>query len=931
MANDPNKSNKGTPNTLDDSGFSDIERIGQRSGRHTAEDIAQRMRLAEANRRVGIFEEGLAAGPSERVAAEINRALSRERQMVNTLEPRINLRQETNRQRYTDLTQSVINRTFGESTINGQSAEFSRSTSGQRISMGMMGQSYETLEMKRASAINSIGALGQRASSIAEDLYNERGQQDPARLAQLQTIYAQKNRLINRVGSIDAAQRLQRSMGLDPESQTDALFGAGQRAERTMFRASVANELAGGGGDLGGKSIDQLKQREIQLAGQLVEELNKLKNSVGKSAEEIDKMKAAASDTADNLKKTEEAIRQVGGGGGGNRYNNLGNALNFAGNAFGAVGGAVQAIGVNQRLGQVMNVAGFAGIENQKYQMYKSAAGGDVASQLALSQWGSSEGFGGQLSMAANVALGAQGIGSGLQSIAGGLRIAGGGGVNNRLQGAGDLIQGVSGVAVAGADYYGNVSGGAANIAGVNAQMQARMALSAVTAEQLQGFRDFGVGMSTAAIGMGGRAGGFLDRTINKANMQQMVNSRISPEQMAQMAQMGVANIGSTFNEGQIFSARGLERSGFGTMGENMQRMANLASAGSNNPQAGLASVLEAALGKSLDGSKVLNMMAENTGAMVQSSAGRAMGIDVTGASAQILAAGVNTADPNKEYAMQRAASAAERMRQIGTDTGTNFAAMSATARISKMTGMSGTEAIIAQQLDDQTLRAMKNMKPNEIRDKMFDRGINVAAGKESETVDALIKAHLISNAQLGGAGLATGVAADKIARGEKLTREEQLAYNRASVLSGFAGGSEAMRAGQAIRTEEPNQVSKDKVTSAMKGELGTDQQRTLDDMRTQGFKQLSQAALEATAGFKDATQAIKALGALAKSVEGVGDAGGEGKFKTAAADSAGTFGKSTMTFKESVTEFQRAVDMLVKRSNISSTNLTKQTLDEKR
>ena len=87
--------------------------------------------------------------------------------------------------------------------------------------------------------------------------------------------------------------------------------------------------------------------------------------------------------------------------------------------------------------------------------------------------------------------------------------------------------------------------------------------------------------------------------------------------------------------------------------------------------------------------------------------------------------------------------------------------------------------------------------------------------------------------------------------------------------------------------------------------------------MRTQGFKQLSQAALEATANFKTAADALKALGQLAKSVEDIGDQGGEGKFKTAAADAAGTFGESTMKFKDAVGAFADAVRSMNTRSGI--------------
>jgi len=946
MADEQNKSNKGPQNSAPtDTGFSEIENIGRRSARHTAEDIAQRVRVSEAKRNISTYEAGLQSGPSGEIAALIGRQLAAERKTVNSLEPRIELRAETQRQRFTNLTQSAIERQFQESSINGQASEFARSGAGQRLGLGAMNTPYEELEARRKASVNQIGALGQRAGSIAENLYDEKGKQDPEKLQQLQSIYGQRNRLVNMVGGIDAAMRQQRRQGQDPESKQDQLLTAGAKAQDTLFKEAVAQELASGQGDVGGKSAAELKQKEIALSQQLVEALEKLKDTAGKSAEEIDKMKDSAASTAEDLEKVKEARAQ--GGGGGDKFSNAGNMLAFAQSAFGSVANGVQQIGVNQRLGQVGNIAGYAGIENQKYQTYKSAAGGDVASQLQLGQFGESEAFGRQLRTAANVAVGAQIAGGVAQTAAGGVRIAStlnpventvstSAAMAQRLQGAGEVVQGLSNTAISTSDMYRDVSGSGAAIQGVNAQMEARRQLSMVTATQLQGFRDFGVGMSTAAIGMGSKGGAFVDRMVDKDNMQAMVNSRISPEQMAQMAQIGVQQIGSTFNESQIFGARGLERSGMGTMQENMQRMSTLASAGSNNPQAGLSSVLEAAFGKSLDSSKVLNMMVENTGTMVQQSAGRAMGLDTTAASAAILAAGVNPNEKNQEFAANRAMTAAQRMSEIGTDTGVNFAAMSATARISKMTGAGGDEAIILQQLDDQTLRTMKQMKPNELKSKFKDIGVGVEEGKEGDMVNNLIKARLVTNLQAGGAGLAQGINASQLAdslmsgkRLEDLPNKEQLAIGKAARLGGFSGAEEFVRSATAINTAEPTQTTKDKVASDMAGKGGSDQQKTLDDMRTQGFKQLSQAALEATANFKTAGDALKALGALAKSVENIGDQGGEGKFKTAAADASGTFGKSTMQFEKSVDRFSAAVEAINAKAGISNKDDTSAMMDK--
>jgi hypothetical protein len=245
------------------------------------------------------------------------------------------------------------------------------------------------------------------------------------------------------------------------------------------------------------------------------------------------------------------------------------------------------------------------------------------------------------------------------------------------------------------------------------------------------------------------------------------------------------------------------------------------------------------------------------------------------------------------------------------------------------MTGLGGDEAILAQKLTDADLRQLKKMEPNQARSFLFEKGIadieGGAAGDERlrKITSGLVGARLRANLQLGPGGLAQGydveAMAQKFERGEQPNRKEQFLFNKGAGFMDFGSGSEAQRASTAIISNEPNTAAKEATAARMKGEGGTEQQKMLDDMRTQGFKQLSQAALEATSSFKTAADALRALGSLAKEVENIGDTGGEGKFKTAAADAAGTFGKSTIQFEKSVSEFSKTVNALMNKSGLDS------------
>lgn len=912
MAGDQNKSNRGMPNKLGNSS-SWIDRQGQAFSQQTAQERLERQRVDLARERIGAYQAAINAGVPQEFAEDMQAQIGSEMKMMNTLLPRAELRAETRRERFTNLAISGINRNFASSSVNGQVRDYARSSTGQTSAMSYMNSSYSDLERQSSATMNQIGDLGRGSASLAERLYNADGSQNGKIAWRIADKERQRQELERNLGGMQGAMTIQRSMGLDPVSQNRDLFGTGQKA---------AGMLASG-------QLDSNAGAKRAAEG-LTAALEALKNTVGKTDEEIEKLRGEAKEAAD-------AFNGAGGGGRGgmSTAEKWQAGLGAAAQGFAIAGSTMREMGVNQPMARVNNIAGFAAIENEKYQTYKSAAGGDVASQLALQRFGSAEAFGANRGFWANRALEGDIAGGVAQGAAGAAQIAGtlnpvsdvlntGESIKSGIEGGLNVAQGAASVAISSKDRLQNISYSQARNAGVQTYMNAARSLNAVNAEQLQGFRNFAVDSNVAAMSMGGSGAGFVSRMVDNSMLDRMAQARISPEQMTKAAQIGAQQMGSTFNENQIFAARGLERSGFGSTTDNMSRMATLAGAGANNPQAGLGSVLEAAFGKSLESSKALNMMVENTATMVQQGTGRAMGIDTTGASASILAAGINANDPNKEFATARAATAADIMKNIGTDTGVNFAAMNATARISKMTGMSGTEAIVAQGLDDATLRSLKGMKPNEINAKLLDRGINVKEGQEQATVDNLIKARLITNLQAGGAGIATGIDASRLASdmmsGKKLsdfTRGQQAVIGQGATLAGFSGASEFLRSATAINSPEPNKGTTAKVAGALAGEGGSDQQKTLDDMRTQGFKQLSQAAREATVDFKSAGDALKALGVLAKGVEEFGDKGGEGKAKVAASEAAGSFSKSTLKFETSVEQFSKAVNGIMNKSGM--------------
>lgn len=934
MPRRPNQSGLGPTNTLEGVGvdFKNLERRAQRS---TVQSETGILRAGELINELDALEEAMDLAPAGSLSEkQLQSRQSRLQNRLASVQSRSDMMQRSQVERVANLTQSQVAASYSSRSINGQSINVSRSSMGISGSMSMMSTPWEDLERRKGSLQNTVANLGQRALNISEGLYNSQGEQDPQRVRILQKLEARRNSAVNEMGTIDAAMRSQRSQGMDPQSRANNLYNVGAQARGMLGQQSLSDEMRGGsinimsGGKAQSVSMGDVNKELAEQARGLTKALMELETATDKTREGI---KKEAEERAANFEKLREVAGMGGGGASGSQK------LAAAAGAFGALGGAAQEIFVNQRLQQVANVSGLANIENQKYDTYRSASAGNIASQLQLSQYAAAQGFGGSLAKGQLTALGLQAAGGVAQTGAGvGQAIEGGaekwnpityalgtnsGPTNEMLQGGLNAVQGAATTATTGFDIGRGLSTTSARIAGVNSYMEATKALSYVGAEQLQGFRDFSVGASVAAQGMGRAGTGFLNRAISTNNLSRMAESRIGPEQFNQMAQQGVQSMGSMFNENQIFAARGLERSGMGTMQENMQRMSQLAAAGSNNPQASLGNVLEAAVSKGMDSSKAINMMVDHTAAMAASSVGRAMGMDTSAAAATML--GSMVSGPNKEASLARAISLQDTIKGIGTNTDMSFSGMVATSRLSQSLGIDTTAAIRLQRVDTETLKSLDT--PSKRADFFKERNVNTTGKDTKMMVDSMLDDRAATLLEGGGIGF-TETGRDALLKRVKkfggkmsvkdLTQSEQNTLGTGVTSGNFNTISEVLGSlNQVYATNEPN--AKSRVQNDMTGKGGGALMQTADDMRTQGFKQLSQAALEATKGFKSAADALKALGVLAKSVEGIGDNGGEGKFKGAAAASAESFGKATMQFDTSVSTFSKAVSVLASKAGL--------------
>lgn len=919
MADDPNQSSRGAPNRLGGAP-SWLERQGQAYSQQTASSRLERQRIALANDRISSYNDALQAGIPQEFHDQLKEGISHESKMMNTLLPRAELRAETRRERFTNLAGSNIRREFSSSSVNGQVSDYARSSSGQNAAMGYMGSSYSSLERQQSAQMNQIADLGRGSASLSERLYNPDGTQNAKIAWRIADKDRQRQEIERNLGGITGAMAIQRSMGLDPMSQNRDLFGVGQKAAGMLSSGALNNN-------------DGAKKAAEDLAAAL----ENLKNTVGKTDEQIEQMRADAKKSADDFQGAS------GSGGGGNKW---GGRLQAAGAIMGMAGEFGREVFLNQTNTMTGNRTTAASLTNNLFDRRRAALAGDMTQLTALtsgtmagaqaegainkrtSQW--TDGLmsggliaGGLATMAAGAGASATGVGAvaGIPLMAlGGLAAA-----------AGGIAKGIN--VMRGADSN------AEKLAEEQRQIQLADQLAHVPGAMRQRLYDYGQGLRGASLEAGGAGDAFLTNSTSSAFMGRLQNARIGTDQFSQFAAQGFGQQGSVFSSDQVFGARNMERAGMGSMSTNMSRMGSLAAAGSNNPQAALASVMEAAFTKSLDSSKALSMMVDNTAAMAGASIGATRsGLDTTAASSRILSGMVNPDMQNKEMATQRAMTAAGIMNDINSGTSTSFSDMMGTAAISRAGGVSRTQGIALKGLDDSTAAQLK-LEMSRIE--KLPPGEKAAAGKKFSN-------NLIDNMGLGGfinpksgeadfgrlrAGLdqrAMGVfrsgtsmadldksmpGYDELASGKIGMKELQSdpKYGTLRVKVGEAARLQGLTTQEFLSRGQAGDISTAGAAKAAGAIGGTgavsETKKTLDDLATVQFAEMTKEAAAAAQQLGGVVEALKAMNEASAALAGKVTGGNAESVMGASAEAAKSFEMGAGTFTTGVENFGKILN----------------------
>lgn len=928
---DSNQSNKPPMNTF---GLSDIEKIGQTAYTIPKSEQEQRLRASTARQQLNLLQDI----PLEVIAS--SRAMTRvQNSAPNTIrsaEGRIRSSVESRLERSNIQAMNAMGRQFSESAISVGIRDLSTQSGIQNSSFGMMGSSWEDLAAKKQSLINEIGSIGSQSEQLAKNTFSSRGMRQDVR-SQLAFNTATANQKMREAASVHLAMESKRMAGEDPVSRFRDLNATYNTAQKST----------GGTGDV------------AAAAQKLIAAMEALKTATDDTK---DSMRKVAEQEAENFKKVS------GSGGSGGRYDRM---AAYGGAAGGALEFASQ-IGREVLLNQTNTITGnritAAGLTNNLFDRRRAALSGDMT-QLTMLTSGAMQGAqkeGGvnkRTSQGVDIASGIGGIVAGIGGLG---AVLGGGAAGAAITGTAATLVGtaaapiVAGAAAIGGAIWGasklvNVVRGADSNAEKLAEEQRQISLASQMAHIPGAYRqrlyDYGQSTRGAALEIGGTAGAaFTNRFAGNSagiELQRMEAARIGTEQFTQLAAVAGAQQGSVFNADQIYAARNLERTGMGTMQTNIGRMGALAGGGSNNPQASLQQVLEAAFTKSLDGAKTLNMIVENSAQMARSSAGATMaGLDTTGSYARIQAGLVNPNTQNKEMAVNRAATATGILNNLSTGTGFNWSdqvGMSMIERAGKVDYLTaknlksldiGTTAALKKEAED--LGKMSKTDPNAskanaaLSDKLTTMGLIDFTKNGQVDTSGLLKTISAKEAatrsvSLAGTGVTNMAGYSEYAGGASLESlkskfpELYRAVTKGAVAITGATGAELATGGAATNISTDAKAS---ATSKMTGTANINTaQKTLDDIATVQFVEMT----------KEASAAAKQLGGVADALGKINEASAalagklsdstSGDVMKSGARAAESFEMGAETFTTGVTQFGNILNAFAKQIGVRVTS----------
>lgn len=936
-------------NALADDDRFDLGELGRiRDVYHTepAAIRAARERGQKAQERLTSIEEQAVLDPSILASQAIRKSYAVNSNIVESVNTRMRVYQEAKLDRLNERAVNAVNRDFAPSAVNSFVASNMNSIEMQAAGASLTGRGYVALDQERAAIMGRMQSLRKDSVNAASTYIDPTGVNSGSESV-LKGNAAEMKELAKQLIPITVAMQQLKQQGLDPKSRQEELARIGNRASGLLNSNQLQEEVLSGKG-LGGFSAAELKKKEAEAAEKLIKALSALNNAAGKSADELTELNKQAEEAAKDFERFGDAAKIKKGDDGGNKWEN---AKIIAGTVMEAL-----EIGTNmyhnvtiaQPMQMVANTAAAANLENQKYSSWHAALAGNMQERMNL-DWTGAQAFGNKLADSQNtihnLRQGNALIGGVLGGAQVGVAIAGGMqgtafGTNNVVeQGALGAKSFISSAAIGVSELAAQqrqTEMAALRIQGQQAWMAAQKSLTHITGQQLQGYRDYAMGINETAGAMGGVVGNdFLNETGGADFLQRMSAAGIGTKEFSALSLRSAQMAGSRFNKDQIFTAVDLERQGFGNAEENMRRISMLGAAGQGDSSTQLGKIIEDAMQRGLNSSKAIDMIVENTAKMSEDALMAGAASDpTTGIASQILKA-VDQDNPNKEQALRLAQRGFERGEAARTNISASFPGILNVDRNMKEFGVDRLSATLLTKLSSAQVAGLKGLDENATKEYLERMGISTANMSPSMLKGDNLYAALNKNAavsvlaQQSGVGYAIGnpgAFANELAKNKGndkvlqalvygknlsvLTPEQRALRERQAATSWLNGANpieDMARAGVLMGVLDKTQTEKDLKS------LGLDSRMNLTDEKRLGNRaQAAQAAQGAGALGASAQQAMSALAESGRQAFEKMGANAEKIWSTAAEKTAANFGNSATLMNGASSNLEQASKTMV-------------------
>ena len=773
-----NKAGGPPVNALNDDdhfGLADLGRIRDQYNTEPAAVRMQRLRAEEAQRAMESLEEADRLVPGFLTLPENRKDYAKRQRVVSRVNAQLQRHQESRQDRLNEQAVNAVHREFSPSSVNSFVSQNLNSLEMQVAGGALTGRGYADLNAQRRQILGQIQNTRQITLGAASTYIDPNGVNAGAESA-IKSGSEQMKELAKQLIPITVAMQQLKQQGLDPKSRQEELARIGNKAAGLLHTNQLEEEMKSGKGPLGSLSMTELKKKEAEAAEKLIKALSALNNAAGKTTDELTELNKNAEEAAEEFKKYGEAQGAKKGDGGGSKFDTIKLIAGAVAEVLEVGTSMYQNVAINQPMQMVANTAAAANLENQKYNSWHAALAGNMHERMNL-DWTGAQAFGNTLAnnqnTVHNMRLGNAGISTalgGAQMIVAGATAAQGTAlgtnnfIENAAQGGKSLASGLAiGVSELAAQQR-QTEMAALRIQGQQAWMGAQKALTQITGQQLQGYRDYTMGINETAGAMGGVAGNnFLNETGGADFLTRLSDAGIGTKEFGMLSLRSAQAAGSRFDKNQIFTAVELERRGFGNADENMRRMSTLGAAGQGDSAVQLGKIIEDAMQRGLNSSKAIDMIVENTAKISDDALMAGAASDPTvGITSQILKA-VDQDNPNKEQALRLAQRGFERGEAARTNIATSFPGILNVDRNMKEFGVDRLSATLLTKLTSAQVDSMRGLDEKGQREYLEKMGINTTNMSSSAFAGTNLSDRLNKNAavsilaQQGGVGYAIG------------------------------------------------------------------------------------------------------------------------------------------------------------------------------